>query len=75
MHSLPASKTLINSLYNMLNFSADTHSFWDRWKKQADSHELRAGIRYMPRHFENPKELGIGVDPANIEIMPLCRRL
>lgn len=24
----------------------------------------------MPRRFENPKELGIDVDPTNIEIIP-----
>lgn len=76
--TLPTSKTLINSLYNMLTLSADTHSYWalgtfilEPLEEQSDSHELRARVRYMPRHFENPKELEIDVDPANIEIMPL----
>lgn len=76
--TLPASKTLINSLYNMLTLSADTHSYWalgtfilEPLEEQSDSHELRARVRYMPQHFENPKELEIDVDPANIEIMPL----
>lgn len=76
--TLPTSKTLINSLYNMLTLSADTHSYWalgtfilEPLEEQSDSHELRARVRYMPRHFENPKELEIYVDPANIEMMPL----
>lgn len=75
--TLPTSKTLINSLYNMFTLSADTHIYWalgtfilEPLEEQSDSKELRARIRYMPRHFENPKELGIEVDPANIEIMP-----
>lgn len=76
--ALPASKTLVNSLYNMLTFSADTHIYWalgtfilEPLEEKCDSHELRAIIRYIPRQFENPRELGIDVDPAIIEIMPL----
>lgn len=76
--TLPASRTLINSLYNnMLTLSADTHIYWalgtfilEPLEERSDSHELRARIRYMPRRFENPKELGIDVDPTNIEIIP-----
>lgn len=75
--TLPASRTLINSLYNMLTLSADTHIYWalgtfilEPLEERSDSHELRARIRYMPRRFGNPKELGIDVDPTNIEIIP-----
>lgn len=76
--TMPASKTLINSLYNMLTLSADPHSFWalgtfilEPLEEQSGSHELRARVRYIPQHFENPRELGIDVDPAGIEITPL----
>lgn len=61
----------------MLTHSADTHIYWalgtfilEPLEEQSDSNELRARIRYMPRHFENPKELGIDVDPASIELVP-----
>lgn len=61
----------------MLTLSADTHIYWslgtfilEPLEEQSDSNELRARIRYMPRHFENPKELGIDVDPASIELVP-----
>lgn len=76
--TMPASKTLINSLHSMLTLSADAHSFWalgtlilEPLKEESCSDELKARIRYMRQHFKNPRELGIDIDPASIEITPL----
>lgn len=40
-------------------------------EEQPSSLELGARVRYMPWHFENPRELGIDVDPASVEITSL----
>lgn len=75
---MPASKTLINSLQGMLNLFADVHNFWalgtlilEPLREESGSDELKARVRYMPQHFENPRELRIDIDPASIEITPL----
>lgn len=82
--TMPASKTLINSLHNKLTLSADAHNFWalgtlilEPLREESGSDELKARVRYMPQHFENTRELRIDIDSAIIEITPLedCDRL
>lgn len=74
----PNSKTLINGLYNMITLSPDAHNAWaegdftlEPLKEGFSQYEMRARIQYMPRHIENPKTLGVDVDPVGIEIKPL----
>lgn len=62
----------------MITLSPDAHNAWaegDLTLEPLDEgysqHEMRGQVQYMPRHVENPKTLGVDVDPASIEIKPL----
>lgn len=76
--TMPASRTLTNSLHSILTLSTDAHSFWalgtlilEPLKVESCSDELKARIRYIRQYFEHPRELGIDIDPASIEITPI----
>lgn len=74
----PNSKTLISCLYNMITLSPDAHNAWaegdftlEQLEEGFSQYEMRAKVQYMPRHVENPKTLGVDVDPVSIETKPL----
>lgn len=58
-------------LLTYIAFRRSKHSFWNHWKIIRFI-QAEARVRYMPQHFESPKELGIDADISTHAYSYIC---